>query len=630
MDELDIPNPLALAAAGAAAAGGAAASAARKIKASDKADDSIGELSASGGDSSRPFESEDSEREGAEICPDFFVRVRKVVLNADGSPSLLVKLLPLLTLLFFLSACATVNQRVSSWTAPNLFDVLWIVLAITGTVMLVAFVQSLPTLTAVLRPVDGELDMLGAGRADITAVDLAALNTQRRVTRGLQALCWFMGVIMIITSVNWTVKGIGGEGTKIARVPSFLTGAVLLMTLLPLFCEFNLSLQVAAQLASNDVLKVVKAARQVSPAEPEEWEARVVQPALALHDGAVALLSQGWAYGLVMSFIGLWTASLGILAGVSTLLSFVMTAPTVFRLVGLLMLLVLLLLVLSMPLLMSGAVAGVSTSCDELGNAINTRRIEDLDSGPRLMQLELALQNLNAMQGLGFVIADTVLDKKKLRAIYGAVIGAFATIIPVMISFNAGSTGGIVYGAFADSPTVYAYSAVTRPYGEGISFCESLWMFPATFDPALISTEQIIAIVDVMVGGSGTAYVGAEKDVDGVYHWSDGTPWTLSTEGIADMDDPTEQYLYLTLDADTGELEWKGTKNPKGMICQADLANIKGAIPPILNLAKTKPPERTWCDLSRAHKDAIRSISLAFGNHSSCVYNMSLSSIIEN
>ncbi len=59
---------------------------------------------------------------------------------------------------------------------------------------------------------------------------------------------------------------------------------------------------------------------------------------------------------------------------------------------------------LVLPLAMSSAVAAVSTSCDDLLSSINERRIENLDLGPRLYQLEVALKNLNNAQGLGFIV----------------------------------------------------------------------------------------------------------------------------------------------------------------------------------------------------------------------------------
>jgi hypothetical protein len=68
----------------------------------------------------------------------------------------------------------------------------------------------------------------------------------------------------------------------------------------------------------------------------------------------------------------------------------------------------------------------------------------------------------------------------------------------------------------------------------------------------------------------------------------------------------------------------------KGIICQGDLPNIKGAIPPIQNLLSVAPPRRTSCDLSRYHRDAFRNFAKLLELNASCVYNTSLSAIIED
>lgn len=59
----------------------------------------------------------------------------------------------------------------------------------------------------------------------------------------------------------------------------------------------------------------------------------------------------------------------------------------------------------------------------------------------------------------------------------------------------------------------------------------------------------------------------------------------------------------------------------KGIICQGDLPNIKGAIAPIQNLLSVAPPGRTSSDLNFA-----KLLELS----ASCVYSTSLSAIIED
>eukprot|EP01048_Picozoa_sp_COSAG05_P024345 COSAG05_NODE_5685_length_1116_cov_0.907571_1_plen_150_part_00 len=137
------------------------------------------------------------------------------------------------------------------------------------------------------------------------------------------------------------------------------------------------------------------------------------------------------------------------------------------------------------------------------------------------------------------------------------------------------------------------------------------------------------------------AFIGASRTADGKgFKWDDGTPWTTMADGNPyksvevgeDWDDPSETHLYLIVVSDTaGEyyVEWRGTNNVKGVICQADMANIKGAIPTIVNLARVAPPKREACSLSREHVDAIKSVSKAFmTRNESCVYNQTVSEIM--
>ena len=225
------------------------------------------------------------------------------------------------------------------------------------------------------------------------------------------------------------------------------------------------------------------------------------------------------------------------------------------------------------------------------------------------------------------MIADNVLDKKRLRTIYASVGGLFATLVPIMISFNTGAGQGLTYAAFPHSPTVYAFNSMTRTYDDSLAYCESLWMFPATLDPSRISDEEIQAIMDVMVGLGNQIFAGAKKNEVGDYEWADGTPWTRRTDDIEA--NPNEDYLYLAL-TETGQPPaWRDTSGAKGALCQGEISNIRGAIPTILNLKRSAPPQRQACDLTRDHVDAFRNVAAALNLNASCVYNATLSGILE-
>jgi hypothetical protein len=310
--------------------------------------------------------------------------------------------------------------------------------------------------------------------------------------------------------------------------PSAGLGCFLCSTV-PLACEFAFSLQVSAALAADSVLEVAHAVNAISPADEDRWEANVVTPALALANGPIHLLSNGWGRGLALCYVGLWSAAIAAIFTFCRHLLIVLSAPSVGRINTLLFNATAMLTLLGMPLAISQAVAAVSTSCDDLGESINQRRIENLDTGARLMQLELALQNLNNRQGLGFVMFDSVLDKKKLRTIYGAVAGMFATLVPLIVAFNTGSSDGVIYGSFAGSEMVYAYNPLGRPQDAAEAFCEKLWMFPASLDPSAVTEEEIFAVLNGLAG-LGSASLGAFRgEAPGTMVWADGTPWTRRT-----------------------------------------------------------------------------------------------------
>ena len=116
-------------------------------------------------------------------------------------------------------------------------------------------------------------------------------------------------------------------------------------------------------------------------------------------------------------------------------------------------------------------------------------------------------------------------------------------------------------------------SSFNRRFEDSVKFCEGLWMYPATLDPSIVSNEQVYAIMNTMVGKGLNMYVGALKNDNLQYEWLDGTPWTRTTVDIHDMHEADERNLYLALTSD-GEVYWRGTKNPKGVLCQVRIHHL--------------------------------------------------------
>ena len=363
------------------------------------------------------------EDSNAVICPDYFARARKLLFDSEtGDPTALARALPYLAVVRPLSMIFYASGRITSMTEPTETDVLMMTCYLCFFVMSQALTLICSELRYILRK-GGELERLGVGETEISARAFASLERQRMLLR-------FFQLALVGNGLGW---GGGGMGSLIknAYQNQFIPGgftrwgfnmvpvALFFLVEAPLFIELALTMQVASALGSDAVLEVVHAVRKTAPSEADAWESEVVTPALALANGSVGLLSQGWSRPLALAFFGMWTMAIGVFALVLREFD---PSPTAHRLSdtnllaidmaamwapGALIVSAPLLGCLLMPLIMSAAVADVSTSCDDLLSSINERRIEDLERGPRLFQLETALKNLNNGQGLG-VSAATV------------------------------------------------------------------------------------------------------------------------------------------------------------------------------------------------------------------------------
>ena len=240
------------------------------------------------------------------------------------------------------------------------------------------------------------------------------------------------------------------------------------------------------------------------------------------------------------------------------------------------------LLLTMMPLFMSSAVADVSTACDDVGEAISKRRIEDLDISPRLFALELALDKLNNGSGLGFTMFEsTVLDKRKLRNMFVSVAGVFSTILHIMLALHSSDNESLQYGSFTTSAEVYVYTGQTRTYADAEAFCGTLWM-----ELAVVSTiEQAKGIMQMVPRGI-SVFVGAVRDSNGDFQWRDGHPFTFQEQLGVDVDNLEDNCLTLGFD-EADAIGWGTKKHTEvvAAVCSApSISAIRGAIPTILSL----------------------------------------------
>jgi hypothetical protein len=160
-----------------------------------------------------------------------------------------------------------------------------------------------------------------------------------------------------------------------------------------------------------------------SPSE-HEWDNTILPAVTHLIQNTLPELSRGFGDG-VLAFV----ATMVIFA-LSAFSSFLDTEQfsTLFRCFVL----------LCSPLVVSLDVAGASSDCDSIRVVLNSMSISSIkiEEDAKIQLLERALTLSNRGQGLGFVVAGVVVDRRTLGRIFVAVVGALGTIGPVILALK--------------------------------------------------------------------------------------------------------------------------------------------------------------------------------------------------
>eukprot|EP01047_Picozoa_sp_COSAG01_P016454 COSAG01_NODE_843_length_13172_cov_84.009791_8_plen_863_part_00 len=376
---------------------------------------------------------------GTETCPDYFAHLRppsRLALSTTqgartplATAALYAGPLGALSCLYAAAVCAFGNRGDVGFS--RLDGTLAALMLVCLAAALCGLSLVAEQLRLVLRPGGGELALLGAGSAKITASALGALERWHRLMRGLGIFFAVLGVVLFFWGIIGALRGdpnhvdiwyLGAHVLWIAPV-----GLVIGLGFSLLF-QFLLSLEAAQTLATERAMEVVRAATELTPTDAEgRWGERVEAAALALKDGAIGVLSHGWGKGLATCYAIFWGA-LGPACFLETLN--VAAKPDIlgaaaWALISLAM--------FAVPLWLSTGVARTSTACDDVMRQLNLVRIADSAYHAAVLHLETSLRNLNDGQGLGFLVGLTVLDKAKLKSLIFGVGGLFSTVLPLVL-----------------------------------------------------------------------------------------------------------------------------------------------------------------------------------------------------
>eukprot|EP01047_Picozoa_sp_COSAG01_P007135 COSAG01_NODE_266_length_19876_cov_13.504525_6_plen_454_part_00 len=285
---------------------------------------------------------------------------------------------------------------------------------------------------AALRPDDGALARLGAGRVKIGAAEARSL---RRWRVGLAVLFGLAAVGFIPVGVGQMITAKGATGA--------ISGVSALLLVPPLVASMYawcLSSRVGSCLARDATLETMRRALHADPSDEPKWLGTVARPALAL-EGTYRELSAGWGAGFLALTLFFWLFALNAFAAA---LDPVWAAATDTNsgVDGLHRTVALIAAAFSafLPLLLLSDIAATSSTCDALTTVLNRVRIERIEQPDApLTRLEAALCKLNRGQGLGLGLGGVVVDRRTLGRLGVGLASTLTTVYSLLIGLGAGA-----------------------------------------------------------------------------------------------------------------------------------------------------------------------------------------------
>ena len=379
---------------------------------------------------------------GRAVCPDALQSIDRVLSISNSRPTIFFRLVQACSLLqaphALWGSCFSPGMALAVASNDNLMGLVLLSVAC----LFLVFVFILEDLRRSIRP-DGPLKELGAGSRMITEKQQQEIEGAMhkfypaRTPMKLKMAIVFIGLSAIL------VGGIGVQSPLHNRV-----SAMLLMCFFG-FCNtliavWIISMRMASSLAGDAVGLVVTHVGSINSSSDlaAEWESDVYAPSVALADGTMRTLSNGWGRAVVSYCVMCLLGEIALFSLMLSPLALNGSSASWWPLVlrsgcggGILMF-------ARLPVFVASGPAHVSSQCDELMNSLNQLRLRlrTVAADSQISVLEKALRNLNQGQGLGFLVVRTVIDKGKLNRFARGVAGLVVTVGPIMLAWSETTT----------------------------------------------------------------------------------------------------------------------------------------------------------------------------------------------
>ncbi len=239
--------------------------------------------------------------------PDFFARVRPLLISARGTPRWIVQVSP------WLALYGVVVMPVVVWLMPGgpgtcCFQTSFE--ARRASLMGLPFAGGfsyLPFVCATIKPETGPLANLGVGTKKVALSHVVRLQRWRYVLMIPAILC-FLFCLTIVHFTGLILSDIMFD-TQYPENVAQLRPMLLMLPIAipsvgfgyPMATVWYFSMKVGVTLAEDEVVQVARKTTPEALKDDSTWSATVAQPAIDLATGTLAHLSSGWGTGIFSS-----------------------------------------------------------------------------------------------------------------------------------------------------------------------------------------------------------------------------------------------------------------------------------------------------------------------------------------
>ena len=293
------------------------------------------------------------------------------------------------------------------------------------------------------------LRALGFNTGHITNEAAQNLRQVARLVSLVVPVFWFVGLRLMFLAFTDSTNKIIWYWRLVSGLYTVVGG--------PSICVLVFSMVIGAALANRQILQLIEAVDHTTPSD-RAWT-DVEEKCVKLADEIMPAVSNGWGTMTIIFIITYWLVGFGQFVSWLRYSSWFNAVFTI--------------LIFAFSLLVFWPLAVTSSNCDRLMIAFNKRRLAhvgDRDAHHKILEVEIALRRLNLDQGLGFVIAGTVVDQRKIKQLFLAVGTSLSPVFATVMALRPAPTIETTYECLLSDNQAMALQSIAATFDSSCIF----------------------------------------------------------------------------------------------------------------------------------------------------------------